>query len=93
MAATVFAAALGGLCLLVGLGWGAGLVVAAIVWVLIGVGVSMLGEASGEDPIDLADPGFGRRAKAERAMDQVRNRFGGAAIVKGRGLPAGPAEG
>ena len=60
---------------------------------LIGVGVSMLGEASGEDPIDLADPGLGRRAKAERAMDQVRNRFGGAAIVKGRGLPAGPAEG
>ncbi len=56
---------------------------------LIGVGVSALEPASGEDPVDLADPGRGRRAQAERAMDRVRDRFGGDAIVKGRELAAG----
>ena len=35
---------------------------------------------------DLLDPGAARRAKAERATDAIRARFGPDAIVKGRAL-------
>lgn len=47
---------------------------------LIGVGVSALQPGSPADDADLVD---GRAAHAERAMDDLRRRFGDAAIVKG----------
>jgi DNA polymerase-4 len=54
---------------------------------LIGVGLSDLSAASGTDAIgDLLDPDAGRRAKAERASDKIRERFGPDAILKGRAL-------
>ncbi len=56
---------------------------------LIGVGASGLVAAEAADPIDLADPEDGRRALTERAVDDVRARFGGDAIAKGRGLRDG----
>ncbi len=51
---------------------------------LIGVGVSHLEAASGEDPVDLIEPEIARKAAAERAMDRVRSRFGREAVVRGR---------
>jgi DNA polymerase-4 len=53
---------------------------------LLGVGASHLAPAAAGDPFDLADPASGRRAKAERVLDDVRERFGESAIGKGRGL-------
>jgi DNA polymerase-4 len=54
---------------------------------LIGVGLSDLSPAGGDDPRgDLLDPDAGKRAAAERAADQIRARFGKAAILKGRAL-------
>ncbi|TXI05122.1 MAG: DNA polymerase IV [Pseudorhodobacter sp.] len=54
---------------------------------LIGVGIADLAP---EDQADLAgdllDPDATRRAKAERATDAIRARFGPEAIVKGRSL-------
>lgn len=52
---------------------------------LIGVGISDLveeGEADREG--DLLDPNAGKRARAERAADQIRAKFGKDAIKKGR---------
>ncbi|HEV7278217.1 MAG TPA: DNA polymerase IV [Devosiaceae bacterium] len=51
---------------------------------LIGIGVSGLSEATGEDPSDLLEPAIARRAAAERAMDLVRNRFGKDAVIRGK---------
>jgi DNA polymerase-4 len=51
---------------------------------LIGIGSSALGPAADADPPDLLDPEAGRRARVERAIDAVRDRLGGDAIVKGR---------
>ncbi len=51
---------------------------------LIGIGVSGLEEASGDDPVDLLDPGIARKAAAERAMDRVRTRFGREAVIRGK---------
>lgn len=51
---------------------------------LIGVGVSGLSPASGEDPVDLIEPQVARKAAAERAMDRVRTRFGNDAVVRGK---------
>ena len=51
---------------------------------LIGIGVSGITAASGEDPVDLIEPQIARRAAAERAMDQVRDRFGRDAVVRGK---------
>jgi len=51
---------------------------------LIGIGISGLSEASGNDPIDLIEPEIGRKAAAERAMDRVRDRFGRDAVVRGK---------
>jgi DNA polymerase-4 len=51
---------------------------------LLGVGISHLGPAAGCDPSDLVDDGAGKRAAAERAMDKVREKFGGQAVLKGR---------
>ncbi len=52
---------------------------------LIGIGFSDLEPASG-DARDLLDPDGLKRAAAERAMDKARERFGPAAIIKGRAL-------
>ena len=54
---------------------------------LIGVGISDLaGEAEADLMPDLLDPEAARRAKAERAADAIRARFGHEAIIKGRAL-------
>ncbi|MEM1104852.1 MAG: DNA polymerase IV [Pseudomonadota bacterium] len=52
---------------------------------LIGVGLSGLEPAQG-DRVDLVDPGVGKRAAAERASDQARQRFGDGAVITGRAL-------
>jgi DNA polymerase-4 len=51
---------------------------------LIGIGVSGIAEAKGEDPVDLLEPQIARRAAAERAMDRVRGRFGQDAVIRGK---------
>ena len=51
---------------------------------LLGVGISHLAPASDCDPADLVDDGAVKRAAAERAMDKVREKFGGEAVTKGR---------
>lgn len=54
---------------------------------LIGVGIADLAAESEADLMgDLLDPDAQRRAKAERATDAIRARFGPDAIVKGRSL-------
>ncbi len=53
---------------------------------LLGVGVSALANAEAADPADLIDTGAERRAKAERAMDRVRGKYGHEAVVKGLAL-------
>jgi len=53
---------------------------------LIGIGADDLHPAEEADPIDLADPGADQRRKVEHAMDEVRRKLGGDAIVKGRSL-------
>ncbi|MEL7546044.1 MAG: DNA polymerase IV [Pseudomonadota bacterium] len=52
---------------------------------LIGVGLSHLSPAKGDAP-DLIDPSVEKRAKAERASDLARDRFGDAAVTTGRGV-------
>ncbi len=51
---------------------------------LIGIGISGLTEADGQDPVDLIEPGIARLAAAERAMDRVRSRFGRDAVIRGK---------
>ncbi len=51
---------------------------------LIGIGVSGLSPAGGEDPRDLIEPAVARKAAAERAMDRVRGRFGKDAVIRGK---------
>lgn len=54
---------------------------------LIGVGLSHLSDAADADRSpDLLDPGATKRARAERATDKIRDRFGKEAITKGRAL-------
>ncbi|MGB3147852.1 MAG: DNA polymerase IV [Paracoccaceae bacterium] len=54
---------------------------------LIGVGISDLHNAAAADrSADLLDPGAEKRARAERATDEIRSRFGKDAITKGRAL-------
>jgi DNA polymerase-4 len=54
---------------------------------LLGCGISDLSDAAEADKLgDLLDPDAVRRSDAERATDLIRDRFGAAAIVKGRGL-------
>lgn len=53
---------------------------------LLGVGLSNICPGHRCDPLDLVDPGAGRRASAERAVDKVRAKFGDTALAKGRGL-------
>ena len=51
---------------------------------LLGVGISELVDARA-DAMDLADPKALKRAKAERASDRARDRFGDDAVMTGRG--------
>lgn len=54
---------------------------------LIGVGLSQLTDAAEADATgDLLDQGARARGLAERATDEIRQRFGPAAIIKGRAL-------
>ena len=54
---------------------------------LIGVGLSDLAaEAQADRAADLLDPGAAARARAERATDAIRARWGTDAILKGRAL-------
>lgn len=50
---------------------------------LIGIGVSELVEPDQADPVDLVDPMAAKRAKAESAMDHLREKFGNAALETG----------
>ena len=50
---------------------------------LIGIGVSHLAEAAGDDLADLIDR---RAAEAEHAVDRLRAKFGRDAVVKGLAL-------
>jgi DNA polymerase IV len=54
---------------------------------LIGVGISdLLDDAKADLSGDLLDPEAEKRSKAERATDEIRQRFGPDAILKGRAL-------
>lgn len=54
---------------------------------LLGCGLSHLcPETEADKSGDLLDPGAGKRSEAERATDEIRRRFGGDAIIKGRAL-------
>ncbi|MCK0120481.1 DNA polymerase IV [Loktanella sp. F6476L] len=54
---------------------------------LLGVGMSEIGSDGDADREgDLLDPDAGKRADAERAADKIREKFGDAAIIKGRAL-------
>ena len=53
---------------------------------LLGVGLSQLSDARDCDPSDLVEQNLDRRAAAERAMDRVREKFGGDAVGKGRSM-------
>ncbi len=59
---------------------------------LIGIGAADLVSAAEADRPDLLDPEREKRAKVERAIDQVRAKLGDQAIGKGRALPK-PAPG
>ena len=63
------------------------LVPAGAAYRLIGVGITDLCPATEADgPTDLFDPTAATRARAERATDAIRARFGRDAIIKGRAL-------
>jgi DNA polymerase-4 len=51
---------------------------------LLGVGLSNLAPAEGADPSSLIDTQSDKRAAAERAMDKIRAKFGGASVGTGR---------
>ncbi|MEM7222791.1 MAG: DNA polymerase IV [Pseudomonadota bacterium] len=53
---------------------------------LIGVGASDLVDGAQADPPDLLEPERERRAKVEEVIDQVREKLGRDAIMKGRSL-------
>ena len=53
---------------------------------LIGVGVSHFRPLAEADQPDLIEPGRTKRAKAERAMDSLKGKFGIKTIGKGRGF-------
>ena len=53
---------------------------------LIGIGISNFSPATYADPLDLGNPDGGRAKLVEQTMDNVRARFGEAAIKKGRGF-------
>ncbi len=51
---------------------------------LIGIGVSGLETATGDDPVDLLEPVIARKSAAERAMDRLRSKFGRDAVIRGK---------
>lgn len=54
---------------------------------LLGCGISdLVPESQADLSGDLLDPDAGKRARAERATDSIRERFGADAILKGRAL-------
>ena len=54
---------------------------------LIGVGITdLVTEDQADRSGDLLDPDAAKRARAERAADAIRARFGAEAIIKGRAL-------
>lgn len=53
---------------------------------LLGIGGSELTDPADADPLDLADPDAGKRARIEKAMDKVRAKLGQNAVTKGRSL-------
>ncbi|MCB1542134.1 MAG: DNA polymerase IV, partial [Rhodoblastus sp.] len=53
---------------------------------LIGVGVGDLVDGAEGDAADLADPDIGKVKAAETAIDAIRAKFGGDAVVKGIGF-------
>jgi DNA polymerase-4 len=53
---------------------------------LLGVGFATLTDGDLADPPDLLDPAAARRAAAERAMDEMRTKFGKGIITMGRGF-------
>lgn len=57
---------------------------------LLGVGISNLAPAHQADPLDLIDRGADKRAAAERAMDELRGKFGAETVGKGRGVKLAP---
>ena len=57
---------------------------------LIGIGAQPLAPGEDADRPDLADPDQPRRAAAQAAIDALRDKFGGAAIGRGRGFVPGP---
>lgn len=50
---------------------------------LIGIGCNEFAPASRADPPDMLDPGKEKRAKAEAALDALRNKFGDTSIETG----------
>jgi DNA polymerase-4 len=50
---------------------------------LIGIGVQQLAERSDDKASDLWDEGAGKRARAERAMDAIRGRYGPKGVTLG----------
>ncbi|MBN8994653.1 MAG: DNA polymerase IV [Rhizobiales bacterium] len=50
---------------------------------LLGIGVSDFAAPELADPLDLADPDAGRRARAEAAIDAIRGKFGNQAVELG----------
>jgi DNA polymerase-4 len=56
---------------------------------LIGVSLSDLMTGGRDAELSDLDVSLGRKARAERAMDLIRDKYGRAAIDKGLGLPAG----
>ncbi len=53
---------------------------------LLGIGVSALSSGDEADPADLVNAHAQRTAAAEHAMDRLRDRFGRAAVIKGRSI-------
>jgi len=53
---------------------------------LLGIGLSQICPAAECDPPDLLDEALARRAAVERAIDNVRAKFGHGAVRKGRAL-------
>ena len=53
---------------------------------LIGVGISHLSELEGDPVVNDLDQRTGQRARAELAMDKVRDKFGEKSVEKGRGF-------
>jgi DNA polymerase-4 len=59
---------------------------------LIGIGCNDFSDAALADPADLVDPLAEKRAKAEGALDRLREKFGNAAIETGYTFRAKPVD-